>query len=100
MRLSHRFMAGAGLVFVLVSPPTATTINITPGAGLAANTAALAAFNRAANTWAAVFSDPVTINIDANLGSLGPNIIGQTSSVQLVADYDAFRNWLVFDASD
>ena len=100
MCLSDRLLAVAGLVMVSVFPIAGTTINITPGAGLVGNTAALAAFNRAANTWAAMFSDPVTINIDANLGFLAPNVIGQASSVQLVADYDAFRDALAFDASD
>jgi hypothetical protein len=42
-------------------------INPTSGGGLASNSAALAAFNRAADTWKNYFSDNVTINISADL---------------------------------
>ena len=77
------------------------TININPGSGLAGNSAALAAFNRAAAHWMAYFSDPVTINISADLtgGFASANIIGQTSSVLLQASYTTIRNAMVSDAA-
>jgi hypothetical protein len=76
------------------------SININPGSGLAGNSAALAAFNRAAAHWMAYFSDPVTININADLtgGFASANIIGQTSSVLLQAPYTTIRNAMVSDA--
>jgi hypothetical protein len=74
-------------------------INIQPGANLAANAAALAAFNRAGNQWEALFSDNVTVNINAEIANLGsPTIIGQASSVVLAASYATIRNAMVADA--
>jgi hypothetical protein len=77
------------------------SINIIPGSGLSGNSAALAAFNRAAAHWMAYFSDPVTININADLtgGFASANIIGQTSSVLLQAPYTTIRNAMVSDAA-
>ena len=75
-------------------------IVINPGPTLAGNAAALAAFNRAALKWEALFSDPITITIDADLANLGnPNIIGSTSSVTLMASYTTIRNALVADSA-
>jgi hypothetical protein len=87
----------------LASPNTshlgAFNIVIVPGAGLAGNAAALAAFNRAADQWEARISDPITVTINADLGALGPNIIGSTSSVILQAGYNTIRNAMTADAS-
>ena len=56
-------------------------INLNPDIGLAANSAALAAFQRAANAWTSRFSDNFTININAGLADLGnPSVIGQANS--------------------
>jgi len=70
----------------------AMNIVITPDAGLAANPAAMAAFNRAATSWSSVFTDNITINISAGLSNsfASPNIIGSTSSVRLQSSYDFF----------
>lgn len=76
------------------------SIVIVPGATLAGNAAALAAFNRAANAWAARISDPITITINANLAPLGAGILGSTSSTILQAGYNTIRNAMVTDASD
>jgi hypothetical protein len=90
----------------IVGGGTATTnvgffdIAINPGAALSGNAAALAAFNRAAEKWEFCFSDPITVTIDANLVSLSnPNIIGQASSVLLMASYDFIRDQLVADSA-
>jgi hypothetical protein len=75
------------------------TIVINPGAALSGNGAALGAFNRAAQTWESLFSDPVQINIAANLANMGsPSIIGSASPVVLYSDYDTVRSFLVVDA--
>lgn len=74
-------------------------LNILPG--LAGNPDALAAFERAAQTWESHISDDITVTIDADLSNLGsPNIIGQTGSVVLQGGYDTIRNQLVADASN
>jgi len=76
-------------------------IQLVPGAGLAGNAQALAAFQRAADAWDAVFSDPITITINADLtgGFANPNIIGSTSAVFLQAGYNTIRNQLVADSA-
>ena len=77
------------------------SINIVPGAGLAANAPALAAFQRAAQQWEAYISDPITVNINADLSNLGSSsIIGQTSTVLLTAGYSLVRDAMVADAAD
>ncbi|MEO5712941.1 MAG: NF038122 family metalloprotease [Luteolibacter sp.] len=75
-------------------------IVINPGSGLSSNTAALAAFNRAAQQWEAYISDSITVTIAADLGSLGAGIIGSTSSVILQGGYNTIRNQVVADASN
>ena len=79
---------------------TAATINILPGAGLAGNAAALSAFNRAANTWGSLFSDPIDVYINADLGTLGAGVIGSTSNVLLQGSYNLIAGAMVSDASD
>ena len=96
-----------------ITPPTLTLseghspanlgtfdIVINAGTGLSGNAAALAAFNRAAQQWEAFFSDPITITIDADLGALGPGIIGSAGSVTLVGSYNTIRNQMVADSLD
>ena len=75
-------------------------INISPGSGLSGNSAALAAFNRAAAHWVSYFSDPITVTISADLtgGFSSANIIGQTSSSLLQGSYTTVRNAMVSDA--
>ena len=73
-------------------------IVIVPGVNLAANAAALAAFNRAAQAWEARISDPITITINADMAALGAGIIGSASSVTLQAGYSSIRNAVVADA--
>lgn len=74
-------------------------IVLVPGAGLAANPAALAAFERAAERWEAVFADPIVVTIDADFADLGnPAIIGQAGSVLLQGPFDLIRDAMVADA--
>jgi hypothetical protein len=75
-------------------------IVITPGATLAGNAAALAAFNRAALQWEARIADPITVSINADLAALGAGIIGSTSATLLGASYNTIRNQMVVDAAD
>ncbi len=78
----------------------ATPVIINPGPGLAANPAALTAFQRAANQWAMRLKDPVTVNINADLKNMGsPTILGSTSSVFLQAAYSVIRNAMVADGA-
>jgi len=89
---------GAALVAAVLawSAPCIRAMNIviTPDAGLAANPAALAAFNRAGAAWSSQFTNNITINISAGLSSdfVRPDIIGSTSSVKFQAGFDFFRS--------
>ncbi len=81
-------------------------IVIVPGPGLAANAPALAAFNNAAAAWASRISDPITVTINADLTTTGPNgnpfgsnTIGATQTVTLQGGYDTVRNAMVSDAA-
>ncbi|RYD60434.1 MAG: hypothetical protein EOP84_36990, partial [Verrucomicrobiaceae bacterium] len=80
-------------------------IRINPGSGLAANPAALSAFERAVEEWEAWISSPITIYIDADLSTtlngtipFDPNVIGITSLTtyenydDLNLDYTTVRN--------
>ncbi len=90
-------------IILLLAPVSAgaTPIVINTGAGLAGNLAALAAFNRAAAAWGSLFSDPITVNIAADLVNIAaPNVIGQTSAVVLQAGYTTIRDQMVADAAD
>ncbi|MFD0894678.1 NF038122 family metalloprotease [Luteolibacter ambystomatis] len=84
------------------APASLGTFNIViqPGSTLASNGSALAAFQRAATSWAAYISDPVTIVIDADVHSFGAgqeNIIGGASSQLLIGGYSGIRDTLVAD---
>jgi hypothetical protein len=90
-----------GLSLLAPVPAGATPIFISPGAELAANAPALAAFNRAAHAWGSLFSDPIAVNISANLVTIpSPNVIGQTQPVLLQSDYTTIRDQIVADAAD
>lgn len=76
------------------------SININAGATLAGNVPALAAFNRATQQWKNWISDPITVNIDADLASMAPGVLGSTSSVLLLGSYTLIRDAVVADAAD
>jgi len=77
-----------------------TGINLIVGPTLAANADALAAFNRAADTWVSWFMDAgVVVDIEADLVPLSGNILGQASSSSYLWDYDEGRDSMIADAS-
>lgn len=79
----------------------ALDIVINPGQTLQGNAAALAAFNRAEERWESIFSDPITVTIDADLVSLAnPNTIAQAGSVLLFDWHDFTRSVMQLDALD
>jgi len=84
---------------VVTSSVHALDISINPTPALAANPAALAAFNQAASQWEAHITDPITVTIAADLAPLGAGIIGQASSVILQTGYDTIRNSMVTDSA-
>jgi len=66
-----------------------------------ASSEALAAFQRAADSWDALFGDPIQITVNADLSAAfaDPNVIGSTSSVLLSGSYSTIRNALVADSA-
>jgi len=95
--------AGSGSPVYLGSGGLNLVIQPRSGGSLANNPAALAAFNRAAATWASHLSDNITVVIDAELSSFGPgssSIIGGTSPVYLQGSYGYVGGLLVNDAAD
>ncbi len=97
---SPRFLWCAAIASALTATPAfALDIVINPGSALSANPQALAAFNRAAVQWEALFSDPVTVTIDANLVSIAnPGVLGQASSVELFDSFNTVRGLMIADA--
>lgn len=73
------------------------------GGSLASNPQALAAFNRAAATWANYITDEITVVIDADVYSFGAgnsNVIGGTTPIYLQGGYLGVGGLLVDDAAD
>ena len=103
MALSRRlgFVFSGALLLTAATAEANAIININAGAGLAANAAALAAWNRAADQWEAFLQDPITVTVDADLADMGsPVVIGGTSPVFLGAGYTFMRDAIVADAAD
>jgi hypothetical protein len=69
-----------------------TAINLNAGAGIAGNAPALAAFNRAAQNWQNVLGDPVVLNINIDMASLGSGILGSTSAAGYYSDFNTIRD--------
>jgi len=71
---------------------------VIPGPGLQANQPALDAFRRAAAEWEAHISNPIRVNVTADLGTFSdPNIIGSTGfgAENLNLDYTTVRDKMV-----
>jgi len=99
-RLSRGFFGALLICLAFSGSSFASNIVIKPGAVLSGNAAALSAFNRAAASWGKLFSDPISVTINAELAALGPGILGSTSSVLLQGGFNTIRNQMVADAAD
>ena len=89
------------LFIILAFPAFSATIHLNAGSGLSGNSAALAAFTRAADAWGALLLDPVTIEINANLANLGNgSIVGQSSASLVSTGYTGLRSHMVADSAD
>jgi len=98
VRRLRRRLAAVLVVAAVFAPAPAKALSINIDAPGLVGSEALAAFERAANAWERVFSDPVEVNISADLLPLGsPTVLGQTSSVLLEGDYDLVRDAMVLD---
>lgn len=63
------------------------------------NAQADAAFARAGEFWSSVFTDDVTVNINAAFSSLGPGILGSAGSTRGTVSFADFRTALQADAT-
>ncbi len=102
--MSYDYSIAATLPSLSLQPPTLGIrpparaqspfdIVIQPGGNLAANTPALAAFNRAAGQWERYFQDPVTVIIAANLiPNSNPLLLGGASPVLFTTPFYGVRS--------
>ncbi|NNM32637.1 MAG: hypothetical protein HKO53_06205 [Gemmatimonadetes bacterium] len=85
------------------APPGKTqkmaNIILNAGPTLAANSAALAAWNDAVAEWESILNDPVTITIDGDLAPLPAGVLGSTGSRIFSTDYATVRGQVVADAA-
>ena len=79
---------------------SSTTFDLTYGSGLPAGSDARAAFDQAAANWQALLKDPVTVKIDVDVASLPENVLGSTSTVQLIGGYNIVRNLVAANAGE
>lgn len=75
-------------------------IVINAGATLSANQPALDAFNRAAAQWESRISDPIVVNINADLGPQEPGVLGSAQTAMVFGAFDTIRNRMLLDAGD
>ncbi len=96
---SGAFLSMAALSDAHAQAVPPTQIVIRPGPALAANSQALAAFQRAAQTWASRLQDPITITLDADLASLGGGMTGTAMYNLILTPYSDFRDQLSADGA-
>lgn len=86
---------------VVFSQAHALDIVINAGATLAGNAAAMASFNRGAARWEALFTDNITVTINADMANLGGGgVIGSTGSAMFSGGFNTIRDAMVADAAD
>jgi regulation of enolase protein 1 (concanavalin A-like superfamily) len=103
--------AGAPVASVGTTPARSPSVSgsgglkivLAEGPNLRANPTAAAAFRKAADFIQSLFSDPITVVVDAEIAPLGTGVIGQSESSEFHfnkdSDYNAVRNLMVKDAS-
>ena len=75
------------------------TIMLNDTGGVGAGSQAEAGFERAADMWEAILSDPVTVRLDVGFQALAAGVLGQASSNSKPVSYTAIRNALIGDQS-
>lgn len=93
-----RGIAAIVLALLITTPAEALLFQFNMGPNLLANPTAIAAFNTAAQVWESIFTDPVTVNIDAEIIPLAPNRVGQASVVFVNAPFNTVIAQLKADA--
>ncbi|MEP3478118.1 MAG: NF038122 family metalloprotease [Fuerstiella sp.] len=63
------------------------------------NAQADAGFQAAGDFWSSVFTDDITVNVNAGFADLGGSILGQASSSQATYNYSTFRAAITGDAT-
>lgn len=63
------------------------------------NAQADSAFQAAGDYWSSVFTDDITVNVDAGFANLGAGILGQAGSARQTYSYSNFRNAMIGDAT-
>jgi hypothetical protein len=94
------FIVGAGLFAASVAPASALTFSFSQIAGTTLTSDETAAFQTAANAWASVFTDKVTVNVQIGFTALGTNILGGTAATFVTASGTAVKSLLTADRKD
>src|SRR5450759_2926271 len=92
---SLAFVLLAALVWIPVASAT-LIFNLTPGSSM--DSLALAGFQTAADQWASLLVDAVTVNINVNFTTLGPGILGNSSQAESILNYGTVRTAMIGDA--
>jgi len=93
----YLMLVGFG-VLLLAQPVTGLTINMTDIGTTPMTATQLNAFREAADRWEALFSDPVTIQIDIAFEALSGGVLGSTRSARTTHPYTNVRDALVAGA--
>lgn len=84
---------------LLAAKSEALTFNLTFTGSTTAGSPSGLAFQRAANTFASLFTDNATINLNVGTAALGSGILAQAGSPSVAVSYTNFRNAMLADAS-
>lgn len=92
-----KFVLAAG--FSLACFPTSQALTINLNAPVGMDPQALSGFQLAAAYWESMLTDNVTVNINIDFTTLGPNVLGSTGSSQLPFEVANVMGALAYDAS-
>jgi hypothetical protein len=96
---TRTLVCGIAAFGLLAAKSEALTFNLTFTGSTTASSPSGLAFQRAANTFASLFTDNATINLNVGTAALGSGILAQAGSPSVSVSYTNFRNAMIADAS-
>ena len=97
MKVRHPFFPKTGLLSALVLIACHAEAGLTFNFTSTGNAQADAGFAAAGARWSNLFSDNITVNINAGYSALGPGILGSANSTDAFYYYSDVRNYLLGD---
>lgn len=102
LRITRKTLRRCAIAAAAASPiwniASTNALTITLNAPATMSPQAVAAFRVAADRWEANYTDNVTVKIDINFLTLGPNVLGSASSSRVSYSFATVRNALTSDA--